>query len=105
MRWSYLVLYLAGCGFHSPAGAPAPDAALPIPDGGVPDMRNFGSNELKAGQLIDMTFDAVRGSLTPNAYTYGGLIAHGQAGQHRWDAAHTTWISPATSNATIAGLW
>lgn len=103
MRWSYLVLYLAGCGFHSPAGAP--DAPLPIPDGGVPGMQNLGANEFKAGQLVDMTFDAVRGSLTPNAYTYGGLIAHGLAGMTLWDHDRTTWMSPATANATVAGLW
>src|SRR4051794_14715323 len=105
MRWSYLVVYLAGCGFHSPPGAAGPDGALPIPDGGVPDMRSLEANELKAGQLVDMTFDAVRGSLTPNAYSYGGLVAHGLAGQHLWDATHTTWMSPASANATVAGLW
>src|SRR5215468_7542151 len=100
MRWSYLVLYLAGCGFHSTAGAPD----TPIPDGG-PDMRTLGADEFKAGQLVDMTFDAVRGSLTPNAYTYGGLIAHGLAGMKLWDHDHTTWMSPATAAATVAGLW
>ncbi|HEX8106650.1 MAG TPA: hypothetical protein VF516_02930 [Kofleriaceae bacterium] len=105
MRWSYLVLYLAGCGFHSSAGAPTPDAPLPIPDGGVREMRSLGSNEFKAGQLVDMTLDAVRGSLTPNAYTYGGLIAHGLAGMKLWDHDHTTWMTPATANATVSGLW
>lgn len=105
MRWSYLVICLAGCGFQSSAGAPVPDAPLPIPDGGVRDMRNLGPTELQAGQLIDMTFDGVRGSLTPSAYTYGGLIAHGLAGMKLWDHDHTTWMSPATANATVAGLW
>ncbi len=105
MRWSCLVLYLAGCGFHSSAGTPAPDAPLPVPDGGISDMRNLGPNELQAGQLVNMTFDAVRGSLTPNAYTYGGLIAHGLPGMKLWDHDHTTWTSPATANATVAGLW
>jgi subtilisin-like proprotein convertase family protein len=103
MRWSCLVLGLAGCGFHSSAGAP--DAALPIPDGGVQAMQHLGASELEAGQLVDMTFDAVRGSLTPSAYTYGGLIAHGLAGMHLWDHAHTTWMSPASAGATGAGLW
>jgi len=103
MRWSYLVIGLAGCGFHSSAGAP--DAPLPIPDGGVQVTQNLGANEFKAGQLIDMTLDAVRGSLTPSAYTYGGLIAHGLAGRTLWDHGHTTWMSPATAGATAAGLW
>lgn len=102
MRWSYLVVYLAGCGFHSAAGAP--DAAPPPPDTD-PDMPNLGANEFKAGQLVDMTFDAVRGTLTPNAYTYGGLIAHGLAGKHLWDHDHTDWMSPATATAMVAGLW
>src|SRR6185436_18879853 len=106
MRWSYLVLYLvlylAGCGFHSAAGAP--DAAPPPPDID-PDMPNLGANEFKAGQLVDMTFDAVRGTLTPNAYTYGGLIAHGVAGTKVWQHGRTDWMSPAAANATVAGLW
>jgi hypothetical protein len=81
------------------------DGGLPLPDGGIAEMRSFGPGEFAAGQLIDMTFDAVRGSLTPSAYSYGGLIAHGLAGQHRWDATHTTWVSPASASATVAGLW
>jgi subtilisin-like proprotein convertase family protein len=71
----------------------------------MPDLRSLGPNELEAGELVDMTFDAVRGSLTPNAYSYGGLIAHGLAGQHLWDAGQTTWMSPASANAAVAGLW
>lgn len=105
MRWSYLVLCVAGCGFHSSPGAPPADASLPIPDGGISDMRTLGPDEFTAGQLIDMTFDAVRGSLTPSAYAYGGLIAHGLAGQHLWSAAATNWMSPASAHATVAGLW
>src|SRR5438477_582753 len=51
MRWSYLVLYLAGCGFHSPAGG-APDG--PLPDGSGPGMLRFDAAGLKTGTRVEI---------------------------------------------------
>jgi len=101
MQRAYLVLMVAGCGFRSPGGSPD----LPVPDGGVPDMRSFGATELRAGALVDMTVDGPRSSLTPNAYTYGGLVAHGLRDAKLWARGDTAWTDLAGVTATGAGLW
>lgn len=108
MRCGHVVLVLAGCalagcGFHSPAGAP--DGPLPIPDGGVAESRSFGLPELTAGTPLAMTVDATRISLTPDAYTYGGLIAHGITGTRLWAQDSTDWSATSTVSAMGAGLW
>lgn len=97
---AYLALIAAGCGFQS-SGRPD----KPIPDGGVPEMRSFGPTELAAGQRVDMTVDGPWGSLTPNAYTYGGLVGHGLAGTKLWAHGDTSWTKLATVTATGAGMW
>src|ERR1044071_7643325 len=96
MRCGYLILLAAGCGFHGPE---------PIPDGGVAEMRNFDLNALRGGQLVHMTIDGARSSLTPDAYTYGGLIAHGLAGTKLWNHGDTAWSKLATVSPNGAGLW
>lgn len=98
MRHAYLVWLVAGCGFRSPGGEV-------LPDGGVPDMRSFGAIELAAGQRADMTVDGPRRSLTPNAYTYGGLVAHGLKGTKLWSHGDTAWTKLAGVTASGAGLW
>ena len=79
--WRGYLLLLAGCGFGHRL---APDAG--IPDGGTPANHTFALADLQAGQRADMTVDAPRAALTPNAYTYGGLIARGAQGQGLWQA-------------------
>lgn len=96
MRCGYLILLAAGCGFHGPE---------PIPDGGVAEMRNFDLTALRAGQLVHMTVDGARSSLTPDAYTYGGLIAHGLAGTKLWDHSDTAWSKVSSVSPNGAGLW
>src|SRR5262245_58609888 len=102
MRWSFLVLYLAGCGFHSPAGG-APDG--PLPDGNGPGSFSFDAAGLKTGTLVDMTIDATRNALTPNAYSYGALVAHGLQGMALWSRGDTAWSKLATVTPSGAGLW
>jgi hypothetical protein len=57
-----------------------------------------------AGHAVtDMTIEA-RGSLTPNAYTYGGLVAHG-LGTTLWGHGDTAWTDLEGQVATGTGLW
>jgi hypothetical protein len=105
MKHGYLLLLAAGCGFKSSAGNA--DAALPVPDGGVPGMWSLDSAAEfgAAGHVVkDMTVEA-RGSLTPNAYTYGGLVAHGLQGTKLWMQTDMDWTHVATVTASGAGLW
>jgi subtilisin-like proprotein convertase family protein len=96
MRCGYLILLAAGCGFHGPE---------PIPDGGVAEMRNFDLAALRAGQLVHMTVDGARSSLTPDAYSYGGLMAHGLAGTKLWEHSDTGWSKVGSVSPNGAGLW
>ena len=105
MRCGHVVLVLAGCGFRSPAGSVPADAPLPIPDGGVPGSRTLGVADLAAGTRSGMTVDPTRGSLTPDAYTYGGLMAHGLSGIKLWSQGSTDWGAIGTTAATAAALW
>lgn len=58
-----------------------------------------------AGHAVsDMTIEA-RGSLTPNAYTYGGLVAHGLQGIALWQHGDTSWTKLDTVTPSGAGLW
>lgn len=100
MRCGCLILVVAGCGFHG--AEPKPDT---VPEGGVPDMRSFDAAAVRAGQLVNMTLDAPRSSLTPTAYTYGGLISHGISGTRLWTPEDTDWKKLATATAGGAGLW
>src|SRR4051812_32168103 len=102
MRWSYLVLCLAGCGFHSPAGG-APDG--PMPDGGGSSRLDFDAAGLKTGTLVDMTVDAARNALTPNAYSYGALVAHGLQNTRLWSRGDTAWTKLDGVTPSGAGLW
>src|SRR5262249_2951043 len=107
MRCAYLLLILAGCGFHaSPNGAPD---GLPMPDGGGPGVFNFDAAGLKTGTLVDMTVDAARNALTPNAYTYGALVAHGlqntPQNMRLWARGDTAWSKLAGVTPSGAGLW
>src|SRR5262245_4355236 len=103
MRCGYLILIVAGCGFHFPAGG-APDGSLP-PDGSGPGMVNFDAPGLKTGTLVDMTVDAARNALTPNAYTYGALVAHGPQNTRLWARGDTAWSKLAGVTPSGAGLW
>src|SRR5438128_1125595 len=109
MRVGYLILIATGCGFHSPgsaaSGGPDGSPGMPVPDGGVGEMRSLGPADFATGQLSNMTFDAARSSLTPNAYTYGGLAAHGRRGSPLWHAGSTSWDALAGNAATGLGLW
>lgn len=105
MRHGYLLLLVAGCGFKS--SAINVDAAPPVPDGGVPGMWSFDSaaDFTAPGRTVkDMTVEA-RGSLTPNAYTYGGLVAHGLQGMALWKHNDTSWTKLDGKAPSGAGLW
>jgi subtilisin-like proprotein convertase family protein len=110
MRVGYLILVATGCGFQSlgSASSGAPDGSMPdmpIPDGGVSEMHSLGPADFATGQLGNMTFDAARGSLTPNAYTYGGLAAHGRQGSPLWQLGSTSWDVLAGKTVSGVGLW
>ena len=68
-------------------------------------MRSFGAPELGAGQLQDMTLDVPRSALTPNAYTYGGLVARGLQGKRLWSRGDTSWSKLDGVTPSGAGLW
>ena len=104
MKLGCLLFLVASCGFRSAANSP--DAA-PVPDGGVAGMWRFDTAaEFGAvGHAVqDMTIEA-RGSLTPNAYTYGGLVAHGLQGMALWQHGMTDWTKLATVTPAGAGMW
>jgi PA14 domain len=106
MRIGNLFLVVAaGCGFQTPALV---DDAPPLPpDGGVTAISRFDSAaELRApGHVLkDMTIEA-RGSLTPNAYTYGGLIVRGLQGTRLWSNEDNDWSKINAVTAAGAGLW
>src|SRR5262245_34387624 len=96
MRCGCLIVLAAGCGFHGPE---------PTLDGGIVDPHNFDLIALRAGQVVDMTIDGSRSSLTPNAYVYGGLLVHGVAGTKLWATGDTGWSKLTTLNANGGGLW
>lgn len=100
-----LVLLLASCGFHGPDGGPG----VVLPDGGAAVEHTFTLAELQAGKLSDMTAEAWRAdpaqaALTPNAYSYGGLIAHGLQ-VSLWQAGDTGWSKLDGRSPGGAGLW
>lgn len=102
MKHGYLLLLAAGCGFKSSAGMD-----VPVPDGGVSGSWVFdtAADFAAAGYAIkDMTIE-VRGSLTPNAYTYGGLVAHGLQGMALWGNGDTSWTKLDGKMPSGAGLW
>lgn len=99
-----LVLVLAGCGFHSSPGG-ALDGSVPMPDGSDPGTLGFDAAGLKAGGLVDMTVDAARNALTPNAYSYGGLVAHGLQNMRLWSRGDTAWTKLAGVTPSGAGWW
>src|SRR6476619_7388012 len=105
VKYAYLLVLAAGCGF-SGSSAP-PDGGDPIPDGGVPGMLKFDSAADFAAMgsiAYDMTIEA-RGSLTPAAYTYGGLVAHGLQGMALWTHADTSWAKLESMTPTGVALW
>ena len=52
----------------------------------------------------DVTIEP-RGSLTPNAYTYGGLVGHGLEGTKLWAHGDTSWAKLDMVTASGTGLW
>jgi hypothetical protein len=57
-----------------------------------------------AGETTAMTIDP-RGSLTPDGYVYGALLARGVEGVKLWSNADTDWSKTAAQNPTTYGLW
>jgi subtilisin-like proprotein convertase family protein len=68
-------------------------------------MLSFDAAGLRTGTLVDMTVDAARNALTPNAYTYGALVAHGLQGMSLWSRGDTAWSKLAGVTPSGAGLW
>lgn len=60
--------------------------------------------QFKEGQLENMAIEPW-GSLTPNAYTYGGLVAHGLQGTQLWASGDVGWSKLDRVTASGAGLW
>jgi hypothetical protein len=104
MRHSYFLLVVASCGFETPGRGPGDDA--PPGEGITAAWKlDVAANFAGAGHTLkDMTIDP-RGSLTPNAYTYGGLVARGVQGMQLWNAADTDWSNVESIAAAGAGLW
>src|SRR5512140_3732445 len=101
----FLIAVATGCGFHSPAAQP--DSVLPIPDGGLPGMWSFDSVAEfgAAGHVAQNMAIEARGSLTPTAYTYGGLVAHGLQGMSLWKNNDTSWTKLDGMVPSGTGLW
>jgi hypothetical protein len=93
---------VAGCGFHGPDVIPDGGGE---PGGPITEKRTFFAADLLAGQVTDMTVDTTRAALTPNAYTYGGLIGHGLKGTRLWQHNDSAWTKLDGKTATGAGLW
>ena len=67
--------------------------------------RSFDSAaDFAAGQLINMTIEP-RGSITPDAYTYGGLVAYGLQNKALWTTSDTDWSKVDNAMPSGAGLW
>ncbi|HEU4731985.1 MAG TPA: hypothetical protein VFT22_29015 [Kofleriaceae bacterium] len=110
MRYGHLLLLVAGCGFRaSPeSGDPAAPADGPgaVPDGGVAGMLRFDTADdfgAIGAVLHDMTIEA-RGSLTPGAYSYGGLMARGY-NQKLWTQTNPTWAALDGKLPAGSGMW
>jgi hypothetical protein len=98
----YLLVAVAGCGFTTVR--PSSD---PVPDGGTSGTWMFDTavDFAAPGSLsTDMTIDA-RGSLTPNAYSYGGLVAHGMTGAKLWSGTDTSWARVDGAQVSGIALW
>jgi hypothetical protein len=54
--------------------------------------------------MANMTLEP-SGLLTPTAYTYGGLMAHGLPGMKLWSHGDTSWTKLDGVTAAGAGLW
>ncbi|HEX8111532.1 MAG TPA: hypothetical protein VF516_27565 [Kofleriaceae bacterium] len=54
--------------------------------------------------MASMTIEP-SGLLTPTAYTYGGLMAHGLPGMKLWSHGDTSWTKLDAVTAAGAGLW
>jgi len=68
------------------------------------DRRFDTAADFAVGQLANMSVDP-RGALTPAAYTYGGLVAHGLDGTAVWQPGSTDWGAVADATPSGAGLW
>jgi subtilisin-like proprotein convertase family protein len=76
-----------------------------MPDGSGPGSLGFDAAGLRSGTLVDMTVDAARGALTPNAYSYGALVAHGLQNMRLWARGDTAWSKLDSVTPSGAGLW
>jgi hypothetical protein len=73
---------------------------------GVREMRSFDFAGLQAGQLVNLTADVPRASLTPDAYTYGGLAAYGLQGPSLWTRGNNpSWTALAGVVPSGVALW
>ena len=78
-----------------------------IPGGGASGMWAFdtAADFAAPGSAVQgMTIEG-RGSLTPDAYTYGGLVAHGLQGMALWQHGDTSWAKLDGVTPSGAGLW
>src|SRR5689334_7183495 len=96
-----VVVLLVGCGFETPPGT--------RPSGGASELWTFNSAAtFTAGAaLADMTVDVreSREVLTPNAYSYGGLVAHGVSAKALWSTTNVEWSITRSTTPGGVGMW
>lgn len=104
--WGWLIL--AGCSFQkslAPADGPSvfDDAGREIRTWDFDTAADFGG---VGGEAIDMTIDPL-GSITPEGYVYGALLARGVQGVKLWSGTDATpdWSKTTTVNPVGYGLW
>lgn len=105
MRFWWLVL-LAGCKFETSL---LPPDAPPLIDEEGREIRmwNFDSASefgMAGTTATDMTIDPA-GSLTPEGYIYGALVARGVQGTKLWTNTDADWSKTTTVTPTTYGLW
>jgi subtilisin-like proprotein convertase family protein len=100
MRHGYLLLIAVGCGFKSTQFMPDPDELVP----GTWSLAGASDLAAPGHVAVDMTIEA-RGALTPAAYTYGGLAAHGLMNAKLWAHGDVAWAHLDPTMASGAGLW
>ena len=102
----FSVVALAACGFSkstesSDAKPVLDDAGREIRKWDFDSATDFGA---AGAETLAMTIDP-RGSLTPNGYVYGALIARGVQGVKLWSNTDSDWSKTVTQTPTAIGLW
>lgn len=98
IRHGILLLIAAGCGFKGPHATPD-DLAV-----GTASFDSAGDFAAPGHVGSAMTIEP-SGSLTPDAYTYGGLAVHSLPNAKLWMHGALSWSALDPTTAVGAGLW